>query len=78
MSWIRMWWEGRFATAAPSQAATQRFDERLNRDTPSTIYVTGCSTYQLDEKGRPFLWPDTPSAYRELIREPVLGDFDMR
>jgi len=78
MRWIEKWRAGEVATMAPTPEATERFDELLDRETQSTIYVTGCDSYQLDPGGRPFLWPDTPAAFHELMREPVMDDFEVR
>ncbi|MGI8596187.1 MAG: hypothetical protein ACR2LY_02740 [Thermoleophilaceae bacterium] len=78
MRWIEKWRAGEVATMAPTPEATERFDELLDRETQSTIYVTGCDSYQLDPGGRQFLWPDTPAAFHELMREPVMDDFEVR
>lgn len=77
MRWIEMWRAGRVSTMAPTPEAAERFDRLLDREVPTTIFATGCNTYQLDENGRPFLWPDTPQAFREILGDPAMEDFEV-
>ena len=77
MRWIERWRAGRISSVAPTEEAAKRFEQHLDREIPSTIYVTGCDTYQLDQNGRPFLWPATPHEFREMLREDPDGDFEV-
>jgi cation diffusion facilitator CzcD-associated flavoprotein CzcO len=46
----------RRAAVMPSQAATQRFVERMRAALPGTVWV-GCKNWYSDSSGTPILWP---------------------
>jgi cation diffusion facilitator CzcD-associated flavoprotein CzcO len=78
-----MWWierlrDGVVCAAAPTEAATKEYNERMKAAMPQTIWVTGCSSWYLGKDGLPELFPWTPETHHELLRQPVLADFDVR
>lgn len=77
MRWIDLWRKGKVATMAPTAEATARFNEELRGALPSTVWVTGCRSWYLDEHGDPELWPWSQARHRDALREPVLADFDV-
>jgi len=44
---------------------------------PQTIWVSGCSSWYIGKDGLPELFPWTPETHRELLRQPMLADFDV-
>lgn len=78
-----LWWitrirDGRFTTAAPTEQATERYNQEMKAAMPQTVWVTGCNSWYLGADGLPELFPWTPQRHRELLRRPELTDFDVR
>jgi cation diffusion facilitator CzcD-associated flavoprotein CzcO len=44
----------------------------------NTIWVTGCRSWYLDDRGVPAVWPWTFDRFREEMREPKLAAYDCR
>jgi cation diffusion facilitator CzcD-associated flavoprotein CzcO len=78
MWWIKQLRDGAVRCAAPTGAATKQYNESIKAAMPQTIWVTGCSSWYLGKDGLPELFPWTPETHRELLRQPVLADFDVR
>jgi cation diffusion facilitator CzcD-associated flavoprotein CzcO len=78
MWWIKQFRDGVVRAAAPTEAATKEYNESMKAAMPQTIWVTGCSSWYLGKDGLPELFPWTPETHRELLRQPELGDFDVR
>jgi len=78
MWWIQQLRDGVVRAAAPTEAATKEYNESMKAAMPQTIWVTGCSSWYLGKDGLPELFPWTPETHRELLRQPDLGDFDVR
>jgi cation diffusion facilitator CzcD-associated flavoprotein CzcO len=78
MWWIEQLRDGRLLAAAPTEAATKQYNEDMKAAMPQTIWVTGCSSWYIGKDGLPELFPWTPDTHHELLREPVLADFDVR
>jgi len=77
MWWISQLWEGRVAAAAPTAAATERFNADMKAAMPQTVWTTGCRSWYLDKDGLPELFPWRPARYRELLSKPDIADFDV-
>lgn len=78
-----MWWinelrEGRICATAPTEAATKEYNENMKAAMPQTVWATGCNSWYIGKDGLPELFPWTPETHRELMREHVLTDFDVR
>ena len=78
MWWINQLRDGVVRSAAPTEAATREYNERMKAAMPQTIWVTGCSSWYLGKDGLPELFPWTPDTHHELLRQPELADFDVR
>lgn len=78
MWWIKQLRDGVVRAAAPTEAATKEYNERMKAAMPQTIWVTGCSSWYLGKDGLPELFPWTPETHHELLRQPELADFDVR
>ena len=77
MRWIRLWQRGLVDVLAPTEEATERFNDQLRAAMPGTIWVTGCTSWYLGPEGVPEVWPWTPRRHRELLHEPVPEDFEL-
>jgi cation diffusion facilitator CzcD-associated flavoprotein CzcO len=77
MRWVELWRRGEVSTMAPRPDATERFNEDLRNALPGTVWVTGCQSWYLDERGTPELWPWSQRRHRAALREPVLDEFDV-
>jgi cation diffusion facilitator CzcD-associated flavoprotein CzcO len=61
-----------------SQQAMERFDAERREAARTTIWNSGCKSWYLDADGLPSAWPWTYDRFREEMRAPHLGDFDLR
>ena len=77
MRWIELWRREQVSTMAPTPEATERFNEELRQALPGTVWVTGCQSWYLDERGVPELWPWSQQRHRAALREPVLEEFEL-
>ena len=77
MRWIELWRAGTVSAMTPSSEATERFNEQLRNALPGTVWVTGCQSWYLDERGVPELWPWSQRRHRAALREPVLEEFEL-
>jgi hypothetical protein len=74
---IKRFRAGELALAAPTAAATERFNADLRAAMPNTVWTTGCHSWYIGADGLPMLWPWTPRRHREMLAEPALADFDV-
>ena len=60
----------------------RRGGDRFERDrvaaTANTVWVTGCRSWYLDDRGVPAAWPWPFGHFRDAMSAPVLDDFDVR
>jgi hypothetical protein len=45
---------------------------------PNTIWVTGCRSWYLDDRGVPAVWPFPFDRFRAEMREPNIGAYELR
>jgi len=62
--------------AATAEAAT-RFETERVEAAKRTVWVTGCRSWYLDDRGIPAAWPWTFGRFREVMAEPDLDDFEL-
>ncbi len=60
-----------------SRAATVQFDEDRVEASKNTIWWTGCSSWYLDDRGIPAVWPWTFDRFREEMAKPKLADYEL-
>lgn len=77
LRWIELIRSGAVAAAAPTEAATKRYNEDMKAAMPQTIWLTGCTSWYLGKDGTPELFPWRPERHRELLAgiEPL--DFEL-
>lgn len=61
---------------AVTSAATERFEAVRVEAAKNTVWVTGCWSRHLDDRGIPAAWPWAFGHYRDVLRRPEL-DFDI-
>ncbi len=60
-----------------SAEATARFDAARVEAAKSTIWMTGCRSWYLDDRGIPAVWPWTFDHFREEMAAPRLDAYDL-
>jgi cation diffusion facilitator CzcD-associated flavoprotein CzcO len=78
VEWIRRIGRDGLLSVAPTQAATDAYNQRLKAAFPDTVWVTGCTSWYLDADGDPELWPWTPARHRNMLAAPEPRDFVVR
>jgi cation diffusion facilitator CzcD-associated flavoprotein CzcO len=68
--------DGDSPVCATSDAA-QRFEADRIEATKRTVWVTGCRSWYLDDRGIPAAWPWTMSRFREQMTAPELDHFEL-
>lgn len=74
---LRQLRKGRATAIAPRAEATARFHAALLEAMKDTVWVTGCSSWYLDEDGVPNTWPWTARRFHRELRRPRLADFEL-
>lgn len=68
---------GRCRQVSASQEATRRFDEARVEAAKNTVWVTGCKSWYLDDRGIPAVWPWSFTRFREELAKPKLDDYEL-
>ncbi|MDA3656048.1 flavin-containing monooxygenase [Mycobacterium xenopi] len=69
--------DGRYRTISASTEATARFEDARARASAKTVWVTGCRSWYLDDRGLPAVWPWSFTRFREVMARPELADYDL-
>jgi cation diffusion facilitator CzcD-associated flavoprotein CzcO len=67
--------EGEFRQFSATPEAAERFEAERVEATRKTVWVSGCSSWYLDDRGVPAAWPWSMQRFREVMRSPDLKDF---
>ena len=62
---------------AASHEATERFELDRVEAAKNTVWVTGCRSWYLDDRGIPAVWPWTFDRFREEMAAPRLEDYEL-
>ena len=68
---------GKAGQVSPTRAAAERFEAERVEATKNTIWVTGCRSWYLDDRGIPAAWPWSFDRFREVMESPELSDFEL-
>jgi cation diffusion facilitator CzcD-associated flavoprotein CzcO len=68
---------GRCREVSASAEATERFDAARVEAAKSTIWMTGCRSWYLDDRGIPAVWPWTFDRFREEMAAPQLDAYEL-
>lgn len=63
---------GRCREIAPTQAATDQFDADRVEAAKKTVWMTGCRSWYLDDRGIPAAWPWSFNRFRAVMARPDL------
>ncbi len=61
-----------------SRAAMDEWEAKRTEAAKKTVWVTGCRSWYLDDRGIPATWPWSFDRFREEMREPKLESFEQR
>jgi len=68
--------EGRCREISPSEEATARFDAERVEAAKKTVWMTGCRSWYLDDRGIPASWPFTFDRFRAEMAAPKREAFE--
>ncbi|MGH3594808.1 MAG: flavin-containing monooxygenase [Mycobacterium sp.] len=60
-----------------SREATTRFEADRVEAAKKTVWVTGCHSWYLDDRGVPVAWPWSFTHFREVMARPSLADYEL-
>ncbi|MEY4576235.1 MAG: hypothetical protein RL701_938 [Pseudomonadota bacterium] len=69
---------GPYRQVCPTQTAADSFEDTRVAATKNTVWVTGCKSWYLDDRGVPASWPWTLQRFREDMAQPNLAHFELR
>jgi cation diffusion facilitator CzcD-associated flavoprotein CzcO len=69
---------GRARQVSASYAAADQFELDRVEAAKRTVWVTGCRSWYLDDRGIPMAWPWTFDHFREEMAAPRLEDYELR
>jgi cation diffusion facilitator CzcD-associated flavoprotein CzcO len=75
---IEMLHTQRYREITPSEAATSAFNAERVAATKSTIWVTGCNSWYMDDQGIPSAWPFSIDRFYKEMSEPNLQAYELR
>lgn len=68
---------GQSRQISASREATARFEADRVEAARNTVWVTGCRSWYLDDRGVPMAWPWSFTRFREVMARPALADYEM-
>jgi len=61
----------------PTGEAAQAFEEARVEATKNTVWVTGCRSWYLDDRGIPAAWPWSIDHFRQVMAAPDLSQYQV-
>lgn len=68
---------GRCREISASHAAADRFEEERVEAVKGTVWMTGCRSWYMDDRGIPALWPWKFDRFRDEMAQPKLDDYEL-
>ncbi|HZQ31947.1 MAG TPA: NAD(P)/FAD-dependent oxidoreductase [Mycobacterium sp.] len=68
---------GKGRRISASSGATARFEAQRVDAARKTVWVTGCRSWYLDDRGVPVAWPWSFARFRDAMARPDLADYDV-
>ena len=59
------------------EQAAERFENERVEATRNTVWVSGCRSWYLDDRGIPAAWPWGFDRFREVMAQPKFEDFEL-
>jgi cation diffusion facilitator CzcD-associated flavoprotein CzcO len=78
MQLVELLRRGECTEITPTRAAMDAFEQERMDAVPNTIWVTGCRSWYLDDRGVPAVWPFPFDRFRAEMREPNIGAYELR
>ncbi len=69
---------GEYREISPTEEATAALEAERTEAAKGTIWMTGCRSWYLDDRGVPAVWPFSFDRFRAEMREPDLAAYDLR
>jgi len=69
---------GEYREISPSRAATDALEAERTKAAEKTVWVTGCKSWYLDDRGIPAVWPWSFERFRAEMREPTMEHYAPR
>ncbi|MBO0863615.1 MAG: NAD(P)/FAD-dependent oxidoreductase [Mycobacterium sp.] len=77
MQLIRLLAAGQCCQISASREATTRFEADRVEAAKKTVWVTGCHSWYLDDRGVPVAWPWSFTRFCEVMTRPDLTDYEL-
>jgi cation diffusion facilitator CzcD-associated flavoprotein CzcO len=77
MQLIELLREGQCRQVSASRAATARFEADRVEAAKKTVWVTGCRSWYLDDRGVPVAWPWNFTRFQEVMTRPAMADYEL-
>jgi len=77
MQLIELLHRGECRQVSASRDATTRFEAERVEAAKKTVWVTGCRSWYLDDRGVPVAWPWSFTHFRDVMERPVLADYEL-
>ena len=74
---VRLLDDGRCSQISASHEAAERFEADRVEAAKNTIWVTGCRSWYLDDRGVPAAWPWPMARFRDEMTAPKLEDYEV-
>ncbi|HEV2311026.1 MAG TPA: NAD(P)/FAD-dependent oxidoreductase [Acidimicrobiia bacterium] len=69
---------GEYREISPTEEATAALEAERTEAAKGTIWMTGCRSWYLDDRGVPAVWPFSFDRFRAEMRQPNLAAYDLR
>ncbi|MCC7077955.1 MAG: NAD(P)/FAD-dependent oxidoreductase [Acidimicrobiia bacterium] len=77
MQLVELALSGQCREISATTEALGRFDEERAEAAKRTVWMTGCSSWYLDDRGVPAAWPWNFDRFREVMAAPDLDDYEL-
>lgn len=77
MQLVELVGSGRCREVSATRAAADRFEEERVEAVKGTVWMTGCRSWYMDDRGIPALWPWKFDRFRDEMAQPKLSDYEM-
>jgi cation diffusion facilitator CzcD-associated flavoprotein CzcO len=77
MQLIELLRQGECREVSAGREATAHFEAERVKAARKTVWVTGCHSWYLDDRGVPVAWPWSFTRFREVMTRPNLADYEL-
>ncbi len=67
--------KGKFSYMVPTQEACDEFNASLVDAMEGTVWMSGCSSWYINDSGVPLSWPWGPREFRDSMRKPDFSEY---